>query len=112
VASAVVGRRLLAVCRDERWCARFTRHHGRAVGSPVLTCLAKLPSRCVVDSYAFPNELLFAGQMASFIQVTAGQPALPLAGWQSFVCGSRQRRGGLREWFAMVVTLLLTRSEC
>jgi len=30
-----------------------------------------------------PKELRLAGQMASFIQVTAGQPALPLAGWQS-----------------------------
>jgi hypothetical protein len=36
---------------------------------------------CVV-CYSFLNELPFAGQMASFIQVTAGQPALPLAGWQ------------------------------
>ena len=83
MAGAVVGHRLLAVCRDEWWCARSTRHCGRAVGSPVLMCLAKLPSRCVVDSYSFPNELLFAGQMASFIQVTAGHPALPLVGWQS-----------------------------
>jgi hypothetical protein len=37
---------------------------------------------CVVG-FSFLNELPFAGQMASFIQVTAGQPALPLAGWQS-----------------------------
>jgi len=37
---------------------------------------------CVVG-YSFLNEFAFAGQMASFIQVTAGQPALPLAGWQS-----------------------------
>jgi len=36
-----------------------------------------------VAGYSFPNELLLAGLMASFIQVTAGQPALPLAGWQS-----------------------------
>jgi len=42
--------------------------------SPFLMCVA---------GYSFPNELLFAGLMASFIQVTAGQPALPLAGWQS-----------------------------
>jgi len=42
--------------------------------SPFLMCVA---------GYSFPNELLFAGQMAYFIQVTAGQPALPLAGWQS-----------------------------
>ena len=33
---AVAGQRLLAVCPDERWCARSTRHHGRAVMSPVL----------------------------------------------------------------------------
>ena len=37
---------------------------------------------CVVG-YSFLNEIPFAGQMASFIQVTAGESALPLAGWQS-----------------------------
>ena len=37
---------------------------------------------CVVG-YCFLNELSFTGQMVSFIQVTAGQPALPLAGLQS-----------------------------
>ena len=41
------------------------------------------PFLMFVAGYSFLNELLFAGQMASFIQVTAGQPALPLAGWQS-----------------------------
>jgi len=41
------------------------------------------PFLMFVAGYSFPNELLFAGLMASFIQVTAGQPAVPLAGWQS-----------------------------
>ena len=121
LAGAVVGRQLLSVCRDEQWCVRSTRSRGRAVGYPVLMRLATLPSRCVVDSYSFPNELLFAGQMASFIQVTAVQPALQLAGWQSwcawlpedssvcqgavsFICGSRQRRraweSGLLRWLS------------
>jgi len=68
-----------AGCPDERWCARSTRLHGRAVGSSVLMN----PFLMCVVSYSFLNELPFAGQMAFFIQVTAGQPALPLAGWQS-----------------------------
>jgi hypothetical protein len=68
-----------AGCLDERWCARSTRLRGRAVRSSVLISLFLM---CVVG-YSFLNELPFAGQMASFIQVTAGQPALPLAGWQS-----------------------------
>jgi len=68
-----------AGCPDERWCARFLRLRGRAVGSSVLM---RLSFMCVVG-YSFLNELPFAGQMASFVQVTAGQPALPLAGWQS-----------------------------
>jgi hypothetical protein len=36
---------------------------------------------CVVG-YSFRKEISFADQMVSFIQVTAGQPALPLSGWQ------------------------------
>ena len=38
----------------------------------------------VCVSYSFLNELPFAGQVASFIQIIAGQSALPLAGWQSW----------------------------
>jgi hypothetical protein len=76
-----------AGCHDERWCARSTRLRGRTVGSSVLMC----PFLMCVVSYSFLNhrlssvlnELPFTGQMASFIQVTACQPALPLAGWQS-----------------------------
>jgi len=34
--SAVAGRRLLAVCPDEWWCARSTKHRGWAVVPPVL----------------------------------------------------------------------------
>ena len=58
----------------------------RLVLSAVAECLASggVPGpRGYVAGYSFPNELLFAGLMASFIQVTAGQPAVPLAGWQS-----------------------------
>jgi len=69
-----------AGCPDERWCARSTRLCGRAVGSSVLMS----PFLMCVVSYPFLNELPFAGQMASFTQVIAGQPALPLAGWQSW----------------------------
>jgi len=69
-----------AGCWNERWCARSTRLRGRAVGSSVLMS----PFLMCVVGYSFPNKLHFAGQMASFIQVTAGQPALPLAGWQSW----------------------------
>ena len=67
-----------AGCRDERLCARSTRLRGRAVGSSVLMS----PFLMCVVSYSFLNALPFTGQMASFVQVTAGQPALPLAGWQ------------------------------
>jgi len=42
--------------------------------SPFLMCVA---------GYSFQNELLSAGLKASFIQVNTGQPALPLAAWQS-----------------------------
>jgi len=69
-----------AECPDERWCAWSTRLRGQAVGSSVLMSHFLT---CVV-SYSFLNELPFAGQMASFIQVIAGQPAQPLAGWQSW----------------------------
>jgi len=51
--------------------------------SGVVSSVLMSPFLMCVASYAFPNELLFAGLMASFIQVTAGQPAVPLAGWQS-----------------------------
>ena len=68
-----------AGCLDERWCARSTRLRGRAVGSSVLM---RPFLKCVV-SYSFLNELRFPSQIASFVQVTAGQPALPLTGWQS-----------------------------
>jgi len=36
VVGAVAGQQLLAICPDERWCARSTRHHGQAVVCPVL----------------------------------------------------------------------------
>jgi hypothetical protein len=68
-----------AGCLDERWCAQSMRLCGQAVGSSVLMS----PFLMCVVGYSFLNELPFAGQMASFIQVTACQPALPLAGWQS-----------------------------
>jgi len=68
-----------AGCPDERWCARSMRLCGWAVGSSVLMS----PLLMHVVGYSFLNELPFEGQMTSFIQVTAGQPALPLAGWQS-----------------------------
>jgi len=68
-----------AGCPDERWCARPTRLLGQGVGSSVLMS----PFLMCVVGYSFLYELPSAGQMASFIQVTAGQPALPLAGWQS-----------------------------
>jgi len=67
----------------EWWCAWSTRLWGRAVGCRIF-CLHESFLDVFVDSYSFPNELLFAGLMASFIQVTAGQPAMPLAGWQSW----------------------------
>ena len=35
VAGVVAGRGLLAVCLDERWCARSMRHRGRVVGRRV-----------------------------------------------------------------------------
>ena len=69
-----------AGCWDERWCARSTRLRGRAFGSSVLMS----PFLMCVVCYSFVNELSFAGQVVSFIQVIAGQPALPLAGWQSW----------------------------
>ena len=69
-----------AGCQDERWCAQSTRLCGRAVVSSVLMS----PFLMCVVGYSFLNELPFAGQMAAFIQVTAGQPTLPLAGWQSW----------------------------
>jgi hypothetical protein len=78
VEEAVTG--AAAGCPDERWCARSMRLCGRAVRASVLMSTFLM---CVVG-YSFLNELPFAGQMASFIQVTAGQPALPLAGWQSW----------------------------
>jgi len=68
-----------AGCLDEQWCAQSMRLYGRAVRSSVLMS----PFLMCVVSYSFLNELAFAGQMASFVQVTAGQPALPLAGWRS-----------------------------
>ena len=68
-----------AGCPDERWCAWSTRQRGRAIRYSVLMS----PFLMCVVSYSFLNELSFTGQMASFIQVTAGQPALLLAGWQS-----------------------------
>ena len=114
----------VAGCRDERWCARSTRLRGRAVGSSTL--MSPLLMRVV--SYSFLNELSFAGQMASFIQVTACQPVLPLAGWQSWwawlpECSSacqgpislfveETEKVGVRELFVLVVKLLLTRSVC
>jgi len=51
-------------------------------------CIVSPLLMCVV-CYSFLNELSYhrlssyAGQMASFIQVTACQPALTLAGWES-----------------------------
>jgi len=111
-------------CPDERWCAQCTRLRARAVGSSVLMS----PFLMCVVRYSFLNELPFAGQMASFIQVTACQPALPLAGWQSWwawlpECSSacqgqfslfveETEKEGVRELFAVVVKLLLTRSVC
>jgi len=68
-----------AGCPDEQWCARSTRLHDWAVGSSVLLG----PFLMCIVGYSFLNELPFAGQMASFVLVTAGQSALPLAGWQS-----------------------------
>jgi hypothetical protein len=67
-----------AGCHNEQWCARSTRLCGQAVRSSVLMS----PFLMCVVSYSFLNALPFTGQMASFVQVTAGQPALPLAGWQ------------------------------
>jgi len=49
---------LLLDAPNERWCARSTRHRGRAVRRHA-SCLAKLPSRCVVDKLLLSDELLF-----------------------------------------------------
>ena len=56
-------------------------HEATWPGSQVFCIDESFLDVCV--GYSFLNELPFAGQIASFIQVTAGQPALPLAGWQS-----------------------------
>jgi len=84
-----------AGCHDERWCARSTRLRVRAVGrrasgvgrraSGVGSSVLTSPFLMCVVGYSFLNELPFAGQMDSFIKVTASQPALPLAGWQSWL---------------------------
>ena len=47
VVSAVAGQRLLAVCPDERRCARSTRHRGRAV----VSCQTSFSVCCC---YSFP----------------------------------------------------------
>jgi len=68
MAGVVAGRGLLAVCPDERWCARSTRHRGRQSGvvCPVgfLSCWAS--SRCVVDSCSFSNELISLARISSY----------------------------------------------
>jgi len=51
--------------------------------SGVVSSVLMSPFLMCVAGYSFLNELFFAALMASFIQVTAGQPAVPLAGWQS-----------------------------
>ena len=57
---------------------------------------------CVVG-YSFLNELPFAGQMASFMQVTAGQPALPLAGSQSWWAWFPERSSACQGPFSLFV---------
>jgi hypothetical protein len=58
---------------EATWSGSRASVESSALMSPFLMC---------VVGYSFLNELPLAGHMASFIQVTAGQPALPLAGWQ------------------------------
>ena len=78
-----------AACCMPGWAVVCPVHEASWPGSQA-SCLlpwcsfAELPSWCVTGKLLLPNELLFAGQLASFIQITAGQPALPLAGWQSW----------------------------
>jgi len=58
--------------------ARSTRLRGRAVGRRI-SCLDESFLDVLLDAGL---DCLQAGNVAIFVQVTAGQPALPLAGWQ------------------------------
>ena len=82
MAGAVAGRELLAVCRDERWCARPTRHRGWAVWRRA-SCLDVTLLEIFLDVshtiYSFRMNLVGPNGLLLF-QSPAVQSALPLAG--------------------------------
>ena len=80
-AAATLSDGLLLDAPDERWCARSTRHRGRAVVPPVLPSFL-FGLLLTVTSFRWTAFRWLDGLL--LYMSSAGQPALPLAGWQSW----------------------------